>query len=102
MLDWKSIKEKAQRISSDVSAIADEISASAKDFVADAQAKADETLAEVMSTAKNISDKAIEMWESEEAAELRAKTKDTAVVETPAMRAISLMVRLAIVFFSIY
>ena len=54
MLDWKSIKEKAQRISSDVSAIADEISASAKDFVADAQAKADETLYEVKSAAKNI------------------------------------------------
>lgn len=79
MLDWKSIKEKAQRISSDVSAIADEISASAKEFVADAKVKADETLVDVRSAAKNISDKAIEMWESEEAVELRAKAKDTAV-----------------------
>ena len=40
MLDWKSIKERAQKISADVSAIADEISASAKDFVADAKVKA--------------------------------------------------------------
>ena len=79
MLDWKSIKEKAQKISADVSAIADEISASAKDFVADAKVKADETLVEVKSAAKNISDKAIEMWDSEEAVELRAKAKDTAV-----------------------
>ena len=78
MLDWKSIKEKAQKISADVSAIADEISASAKDFVADAKVKADETLVEVKSAAKNISDKAIEMWDSEEAVELRAKAKGTA------------------------
>ena len=49
MLDWKSIKERAQKISADVSAIADEISASAKDFVADAKVKADETLVEVKS-----------------------------------------------------
>ena len=70
MLDWKSIKEKAQRIKSDVSAIADEISESAKDFVADAKVKADETLHEVKSAAKNISDKAVEMWDSEEAVEL--------------------------------
>ena len=79
MLDWKSIKEKAQRIKSDVSAIADEISESAKDFVADAKVKADETLHEVKSAAKNISDKAVEMWDSEEVVELRAKAKDTAV-----------------------
>ena len=81
MLDWKSIKEKAQRIKSDVSAIADEITESAKDFVADAKGKvkADETLHEVKSAAKNISDKAVEMWDSEEAVELRAKAKDTAV-----------------------
>ena len=79
MLDWKSIKEKAQRIKSDVSAIADEITESAKDFVADAKVKADETLHEVKSAAKNISDKAVEMWDSEEAVELRAKAKDTAV-----------------------
>ena len=79
MLDWKSIKEKAQRIKSDVSAIADEITESAKDFVADAKVKADETLHEVKSAAKNISDKAVEMWDSEEAVELRSKAKDTAV-----------------------
>ena len=79
MLDWKSIKEKAQKITADVSAIADEISASAKDFVADAKVKADETLVDVKSAAKNISDKAIEMWDSEAAVELRAKAKDTAV-----------------------
>ena len=70
MLDWKSIKEKAQKITAEVSAIADEISASAKDLVADAKVKADETLVEVKSAAKNISDKAIEMWDSEEAVEL--------------------------------
>lgn len=79
MLDWKSIKEKAQKITADVSAIADEISASAKDFVADAKVKADETLVDLKSAAKNISDKAIEMWDSEAAVELRAKAKDTAV-----------------------
>ena len=79
MLDWKSIKEKAQRIKSDVSAIADEITESAKDCVADAKVKADDTLSEVKSAAKNISDKAVEMWDSEEAVELRAKAKDTAV-----------------------
>ena len=66
MLDWKSIKEKAQKITADVSAIADEISASAKDFVADAKVKADEPLVEVKSAAKNISDKAVEMWDSED------------------------------------
>ena len=78
MLDWKSIKGKAQKITSDVSAIADEISASAKDIVADAKVKADDTLSEVKSAAKNISDKAVEMWDSEEAVELRAKAKGTA------------------------
>lgn len=79
MLDWKSIKEKAQKITADVSEIADEIRVSAKDFVADAKVKTDETLVEVKSAAKNISDKAIEMWDSEETVELRTKAKDTAV-----------------------
>ena len=79
MLDWKSIKEKAQKITADISEIADEIRVSAKDFVADAKVKTDETLVEVKSAAKNISDKAIEMWDSDEAVELRTKAKDTAV-----------------------
>ena len=79
MLDWKSIKEKAQKISADVSSIADEISASAKDFVADAKVKADETLVEVKSAAKNISDKAIEMWDSEEVVQARERAKEAAL-----------------------
>ena len=79
MLDWKSIKEKAQKITADMSEIADEIRVSAKDFVADAKVKADETLVEVKSAAKNISDKAIEMWDSEEAVQARAKAKEVAI-----------------------
>lgn len=68
MLDWESIKEKAQKISDDVSAIADEISASAKEIVADA-----------MTAAHNISDKAIGMWESEEVVQARTKAKEAAI-----------------------
>ena len=68
MLDWESIKEKAQKISDDVSAIADEISASAKEIVADAK-----------TAAQNISDKAIGMWESEEVVQARTKAKEAAI-----------------------
>ena len=79
MLDWESIKEKAQKISDDVSAIADEISASAKEIVADAKIKAGEALEDVKTAAQNISDKAIEMWESEEAVQARIKAKEAAI-----------------------
>ena len=71
MLDWKSIKEKAQKISADVSAIADEIRVSAKDFVADAKVKADETLVEVKSAAT-------EIWNSEDVVQAREKAKEAA------------------------
>ena len=97
MLDWKSIKNNAQRIAADVSTIADELSASAKDLVADAKEKADETLVEVKSAAKNISDKtaelstkakdiasetsqkATEIWNSEDMVRAREKAKDAAL-----------------------
>lgn len=79
MLDWKSIKEKAQKITADISEIADEIRVSAKDFVADAKVKTDETLVEVKSAAKNISDKAIEMWDSEEVVQARERAKEAAL-----------------------
>ena len=96
MLDWKSIKNNAQRIAADVSTIADEISASAKDLVADAKEKADETLVEVKSAATKISDKAAELstkakdiasetsqkateiWNSEDMVRAREKAKDAA------------------------
>ena len=67
MLDWKSIKEMAQKITADVSAIADEIS----DFVADAKVKADETLVEVKSAAT-------EIWNSEDVVQAREKAKEAA------------------------
>ena len=79
MLDWKSIKGKAQKITADISEIADEIRVSAKDFVADAKVKTDETLVEVKSAAKNISDKAIEMWDSEEVVQARERAKEAAL-----------------------
>ena len=61
MLDWKSIKEKAQRITPDVSAIAEKISASAKDI-------ADETI-----------QKTAETWNSKKAIQAREKAKDAAL-----------------------
>ena len=76
MLDWKSIKNNAQRIAADVSTIADEISASAKDLVADAKEKADETLVEVKSAAKNVSDKAVEL--STKAKDIASETSQKA------------------------
>ena len=85
MLDWKSIKNNAQRIAADVSTIADEISASAKDLVAEAKEKADETLVEVKSAAKNISDKTAELSTkakdiaSETSQKAREKAKDAAL-----------------------
>ena len=71
MLDWKSIKEKAQKITADVSEIADEIRVSAKDFVADAKVKTDETLVEVKSAAT-------EIWNSEDVVQAREKAKEAA------------------------
>jgi hypothetical protein len=78
MFDWKSIKEKAHSISDNLSAIADEISTSTKEIVADVKSKADDTLEDVMNIAKDASDKAVEIWESEEIVQVRNKAMDIA------------------------
>ena len=78
MFDWKSIKEKAHSISDNLSAIADEISTSTKEIVADVKSKADDTLEDVMNIAKDASDKAVEIWESEEVVQMRNKARDIA------------------------
>lgn len=78
MFDWKSIKEKALSISDNLSAIADEISTSTKEIVADVKSKADDTLEDVMNIAKDASDKAVEIWESEEVVQMRNKARDIA------------------------
>ena len=61
MFDWKSIKEKAQGITPDVSAITEKISASAKDI-------ADGTI-----------QKTAEIWNSKKAIQAREKAKDAAL-----------------------
>ena len=78
MFDWKSIKEKAHSISDNLSAIAVEISTSTKEIVADVKSKADDTLEDVMNIAKDASDKAVEIWESEEVVQMRNKARDIA------------------------
>jgi hypothetical protein len=78
MFDWKSIKEKAHSISDNLSAIADEISTSTKEIVADVKSKADDSLEDVMNIAKDASDKAVEIWESEEVVQMRNKARDIA------------------------